>query len=55
MLAVGADAQLPPGFEVPFRMTADYLGMNWRGWCYVEADGPAPDPAFAERIAATLR
>jgi putative NADPH-quinone reductase len=37
MLAVGADPELPPGFEVPFRMSADYLGLAWQGAGYVPA------------------
>lgn len=37
MLAVGADPELPPGFEAPFRLTAAYLGLAWRGGFYVPA------------------
>lgn len=38
LLAVGADPDLPDGFETPFRCTADYLGMSWRGGVYVSGD-----------------
>ena len=38
MLAVGVDPDLPPGFDVPFRMTAGYLGLIWRGSAYVARD-----------------
>lgn len=33
--ACGADPELPEGFEVPFRRTAAYLGMNYGGVLYV--------------------
>ena len=49
LLAVGADPELPPGFEVPFRMTADYLGLRWRGEAYVFAG--APEAEKSERLA----
>lgn len=34
LLAMGADPQLPPGFEVPFRLTAKYLDMHYKGSVY---------------------
>jgi multimeric flavodoxin WrbA len=34
LIAVGADTILPDGFEIPFRNTADYLDMEWRGSIY---------------------
>ena len=60
MLAVGADPEPPPGFEAPFRMTADYLGLAWRGSAYVEAGAEEAGQAallaaFAGRIVAALR
>jgi multimeric flavodoxin WrbA len=42
MLAVGADPELPPGFVEPFRLTAGYLGMAWRGEAYVSTFGGGP-------------
>ena len=33
--ACGSDPALPEGFEVPFRSTAAYLGMNYGGVLYV--------------------
>lgn len=27
LISTGSDAQLPEGFEVPFRLTSDYFGM----------------------------
>jgi multimeric flavodoxin WrbA len=35
MLAVGVDPEEPEGFAVPFRRTADFLGMDWRGEAYL--------------------
>lgn len=57
LLAVGADPAIPPGFEVPFASTADYLDMRWRGSCYVtrgSADSEGRLGAFAARLAADL-
>lgn len=57
MLAVGSDPALPAGFEEPFRLTAEYLEMLWRGSAYLCRSSPAADRqavlrGFAERIAA---
>jgi multimeric flavodoxin WrbA len=62
LLATGTDESAPDGFEVPFARTSAYLGMIWRGACYVQVH-PAQgfDRAgrrildrFAARIAADL-
>lgn len=42
VLSVGSDPRMPPGFEVPFTQTAAYLGLAWRGACYVNRDA-TPD------------
>lgn len=34
LLAVGSEEALPSGFEIPFKRTADYLGMEYRGSIY---------------------
>ena len=35
MIAVGADPSIPEGFEVPFKHTAAYLGLQYKGCaCY---------------------
>lgn len=34
LIASGSDAELPPGFEVPFQMTSDYLGLKYQGSFY---------------------
>lgn len=34
LFAVGAEAELPVGFETPFRSTSEYLDMNYCGGLY---------------------
>jgi multimeric flavodoxin WrbA len=34
LIAVGADDSLPEGFEVPFKLTSDYLAMDFKGSYY---------------------
>ena len=36
LLATGSDAELPEGFEVPFRRTSEYFGMSYQGPLYVQ-------------------
>ncbi|MFC6999090.1 flavodoxin family protein [Rufibacter roseus] len=38
LLAVGADAELPDGFEVPFKLTAKYLDMTYGGSLYASTE-----------------
>lgn len=56
LLATGNDPALPEGFETPFRLTADYLDIDWRGACYLrcpEAEWPMERlRAFAGEIGA---
>lgn len=48
LLAVGADKDLPAGFEQPFRLTAQYLDMSFAGSCYCAAESlNSPLPASA--------
>lgn len=59
MLAVGVDPELPAGFEEPFRLTAAYLGMTWKGGLYLSTAVPKRRRAdqiraFAARLAAAL-
>jgi multimeric flavodoxin WrbA len=35
LLATGTDAELPDGFEVPFKRTCEYLGMKYRMALYL--------------------
>ena len=44
LLACGADSEMPPGFEVPFRSTAAYLNMTFERACYGQADDSGPTP-----------
>ena len=50
LLAVGADEQLPEGFEVPFIHTSHYLGMNYRGSIYASAGNPPPAEIMMQNI-----
>ncbi|MBK0379542.1 flavodoxin family protein [Mucilaginibacter segetis] len=34
IIAVGADPEIPEGFEIPFKHTAAYLGINYQGCTY---------------------
>jgi multimeric flavodoxin WrbA len=38
VIASGTDAGLPAGFESPFRLTCDYLGMTYQGAFYGQFD-----------------
>ncbi len=35
LLAVGADEEIPPGFVTPFKLTADYLHMQFIDYMYI--------------------
>lgn len=48
LLATGADEELPPGFEEPFRRTARYFGMTFGGSLYSSQNHPVPAAAFAQ-------
>ena len=53
LLATGTDPALPEGFEVPFRRTADYFGVHYRGALYVVAG--AQDRAALAQFAAAVK
>lgn len=36
VISCGTDAELPDGFEVPFRLTAKYFGMEYCGALYLK-------------------
>ncbi|MBX0288873.1 NAD(P)H-dependent oxidoreductase [Hymenobacter sp. HSC-4F20] len=42
LLAVGSDPELPEGFEVPFRRTAEYFKMTFEGVLYQSLKQPFP-------------
>ena len=54
LVASGADPALPDGFEVPFRSTATYLDMDYRGAFYASVHGGGPLTSEAERRAAAF-
>ena len=35
VIATGTEEALPEGFEIPFRRTAEYFGMDCRGYAYL--------------------
>jgi multimeric flavodoxin WrbA len=41
LIATGTDPELPEGFEVPFRRTAEYFDMTYRGSAYLHTGGDA--------------
>ena len=40
LLSVGADEELPQGFEIPFKLTAEYFEMNFDGSIYYSTGYP---------------
>lgn len=40
VMAVGSDKELPEGFEVPFKLTSEYLDMNYKGCVYSSTKHP---------------
>ena len=62
LVAVGAEAELPPGFETPFSSTAAYFSMSFGGSLYHSPKNPARPTAqafvqqqFTERLAAACQ
>jgi putative NADPH-quinone reductase len=51
VLAVGADAALPAGFEEPFRLTANYFSMDFGGLFYHSQN----HPPSADELTATVQ
>jgi len=56
VVASGTNRELPPGFESAFRLTCEYLGMQYVGafnWRFKKNDQPFPDlAAHAKKIGA---
>lgn len=50
LLAVGADEELPNGFETPFKCTSDYLDMTYQGCIYHATKHPKPEEKLKEAI-----
>jgi NADPH-dependent FMN reductase len=54
LIAVGTEAVLPQGFEVPFRRTAEYFGMRYRGHAYAQTPIGAETRAELARFGDTV-
>ena len=57
LAAIGSDPELPEGFEVPFKLTAEYFDMLFEGTFYSSTEQPlAPAEAqrFGHRIASVV-
>jgi len=52
LLATGTDADLPPGFEEPFRRTARYFDMTFGGSLYYSQKYPLATPLWTEALRA---
>lgn len=53
VIASGIDPQLPAGFESPFRLSCDYLGMNYLGTHYARFEkDDQPSPCSLSELAA---
>lgn len=50
LLAVGADEELPPGFTVPFQLTAQYLDMEFTGSIYSSTKSPLSNQLLEKKI-----
>ena len=50
LLATGTDANLPLGFEEPFRRTAHYFNMTFGGSLYSSQKYPLAAPAWTEAL-----
>ena len=50
LLAVGADEELPDGFETPFRLTSDYLDMHYQDCIYHSTKFQEDGEQLQERI-----
>jgi hypothetical protein len=50
LLVVGTDTALPPGFETPFRLTADYFGMSFGDTLYRSSQSPPPAEVVAQSV-----
>ena len=53
VLASGTDPDLPEGFEAPFRLTCNYLGMSYLGACYGQFEKDlTPVPSARDAVTA---
>ena len=50
LLAVGADEELPTGFETPFLLTSIYLGLSYQGAIYYSKETSYPAESIQKTI-----
>jgi len=50
LLAVGADEELPSGFEIPFKLTSEYLDMKYEDCIYCSTKFPKTEERLQEVI-----
>lgn len=50
LLTVGTDPRLPNGFEIPFKLTSDYLNMTYQDCIYFSTKFPATEKKLKEAI-----
>lgn len=50
LLTVGTDPELPNGFEIPFKLTANYLGMTYQDCIYYSTKFPKTGKGLQETI-----
>jgi len=50
LIAVGADKEMPEGFEVPFSLTADYLNQLYQGSIYYSTKSAKSTNDFDNRL-----
>lgn len=48
LIAVGAEEELPNGFEIPFKLTSDYLHMKYQGCIYYSTEFPKTEERLQE-------
>lgn len=54
-IAVGTDAEIPPGFETPFKSTAEYFDMRFLGFTYCCTNNDSRMELSPEKINAFLK
>ncbi|KAA3625672.1 MAG: NADPH-dependent oxidoreductase [Bacteroidetes bacterium] len=58
LLICGSEAAETPGFDIPFKLSAEYLGMNYRGYVHTWVDEEISDDVkqrvkeFADKLVA---
>jgi multimeric flavodoxin WrbA len=45
-IATGTQENLPLGFEIPFKGTAEYFDMEFKGYTYIRTSSKLTDPSF---------